>query len=121
MKTIPYPEESAIFAPDRTPPPEQPLPNRIMAQLAAKATADTPPNVEVPATIPGLTQYLLARWGPWGAILIFTGFLWVAYTNSVAQTQKVLQDRIESQSKQIESLHIVIQTMDRALKAAGQK
>lgn len=89
----------------------------LMTQLAARANDDTPANVEVPATVSGLTQYVLGRWGPWGAILCFVVVLWLAYSQSVQQTITIQKDQITAQQKTIDAMEIMIQTMDRAVKA----
>src|ERR1700744_1198642 len=91
-----------LFASDRTyvePPKRKPS---FMTTLAKAANEDTPQNVDVPATIPGITQWVLGKWGPWGAILIFACVILWLYVGSNAQTTKILQDQIVQQQKEID-------------------
>lgn len=87
-----------------------------MDTMAKIANDDTPANVTVPSTVSGLAQYVIARWGPWGVILIGQFLCGYLYVTQVAQTQKVLTDQVAQQQAQISAMHTMIQTMDRALK-----
>lgn len=89
--------------------------------MAKIANDDTPANVTVPNTLSGLAQYVIAKWGPWGVILIGQFLCGYLYVTQVAQTIKIQQDQISQQQAQISALHTMIQTMDRALKMTEKR
>lgn len=68
---------------------------KLMTRLAKHATRDTPEGIVVEPTAASLTQWLLGKWGPWGAVLVICGVAlygcWILHNQLVAAKDSEIQ------------------------------